>query len=94
MNFKEEVLEQEGKVLVKFGAEWCGPCKALNSLIDHIKDDNNVVSIDIDGTGDETDIVSEYGIRGIPTVILFENGVEKKRKAGAMSKKDLDELLS
>lgn len=73
------------KVLVKFGAEWCQPCKSLQSTIDSLGDELKVDEIQYIDIDVDTDAAKEYGIRGIPTLILFEEGSEIKRTTGSLS---------
>lgn len=82
-NFEQEVLNSELPVLVDFWAPWCGPCKAIAPMIDVVADEYSgkvkVVKINID---EAPDIARNYGVRGIPQLILFESGKEPERAAG------------
>lgn len=74
-NFKKEVLEFKGKVLVDFWASWCGPCQMLGPIIDEIgdeyKDQIKVVKIDVD---ENQNLALEYNISSIPAVLIFDEG--------------------
>lgn len=92
-NFEEEVLKSDKKVLVDFWADWCGPCKMLSPVIDKLAeelDDVKVCKVNVDT---EPTISIEYNIMSIPTLIVFENGVEVNRSVGLVSKEEVLELL-
>ncbi len=85
-NFKSEVTDYKGLVLVDFWAEWCGPCKTLMPRIEQLAKDRKgkikICKFDIDG---ETEVPSKYGVQSIPTLIIFQDGKEIARKIGAVS---------
>ena len=74
----EEKLKENKIMLIQFWAPWCGPCRALTPTIDDLEDDFGKV-IGRCNTDDNQDLVQEYGIRGIPTVIMFKDGKEVER---------------
>jgi thioredoxin 1 len=82
-SFATDVLLQEGKVLVYFWAEWCGPCKALAPTIEEISTHLDVAKVNTD---DSSGLAAELSIRAVPTLILFENGKEIKRITGTRPK--------
>jgi thioredoxin 1 len=90
--FEAEVLRSEGKVLVDFWAEWCGPCHAVAPVLDRIADEHAVklVKVDIDR---EQGLAARYGVASIPTMILFEGGEPKASAVGAMPKGVLERQL-
>lgn len=90
-NFKSEVLENEGKVLVDFYADWCGPCKMMSPVIDKIAEEVDGVKVCKLNVDDAQEIAEQYGIMSIPTIMVFENGEVKEKFVGVTSK---DELLS
>ncbi len=82
---------QEGRVLYKFGAAWCG-CRQINPILDSLKSEGlNIIDIDIDK---EQDLAQEYSIRSVPTLIMFENGKEVSRVVGFQSKEQIKDLYN
>lgn len=93
-SFEEEVLKSEIPVLLDFWAEWCGPCKSLSPIVDETSKDYEgkikFAKINVDVNPDTT---KEFGIRGIPTLILFKNGEKKETKVGLLTKSELTSFL-
>ena len=94
-SFDSDVLKAEGPVLVDFWAELCGPCKQLSPALDEISGELagklQVVKLNID---DNPMTPGKYGVRGIPTLMLFRNGKVAATRVGAMPKSKLMEWLS
>jgi len=92
--FQKEVLESKRPVLVDFWAPWCMPCKMVAPILHEIQEEYSgrlkVVKINTD---ENQEVASNYGIMGIPTLILFNNGQEVDRVVGAVPKKKIQQML-
>mgnify|MGYP000725076236 FL=1 len=92
--FEAEVLKSDVPVLVDYWAEWCGPCKVIAPVLEEIAAEYDgkirVCKLDIDSNEDTP---PKYGIRGIPTLMLFKNGAVEATKVGALSKSQLTAFL-
>lgn len=93
-NFESEVLQSQTPVLVDYWAEWCGPCKMIAPILDDVAKDYagklKVAKLNID---ENQDTPAKYGIRGIPTLMLFKDGQAAATKVGALSKSQLTAFL-
>ena len=93
-SFEDDVLNSDLPVLVDYWAEWCGPCKVIAPVLEEIAAEYDgrmkVCKLDIDANEDTP---PKYGIRGIPTLMLFKNGNVEATKVGALSKSQLTAFL-
>jgi len=89
-NFASEVVQSTTPVLVDFWAEWCGPCKAITPILGELADEyENRVKIGKVNIDEQQGLASEYGIRAIPTLLLFDKGQVADQIVGLRSKRDL-----
>lgn len=93
-SFEQDVLNSDKPVLVDFWAEWCGPCKQLSPILDSVASkvgaDVKVVKVNID---ESPETPTKYGVRGIPTLMIFKGGEVADIKVGAMPESQLEEWV-
>ena len=93
-SFEQEVLKSSDPVLVDYWAEWCGPCKMIAPVLDEIAEEYlgkiKVAKLNID---ENPNVPPRYGIRGIPTLMLFKEGEVEATKVGAVSKSQLTAFI-
>ena len=93
-SFGPEVLQSEVPVLVDYWAEWCGPCKSIAPILDQVAQEYDgrlkIAKLNVD---ENQQVPAKYGIRGIPTLMLFKNGNADATKVGALSKSQLTAFL-
>ena len=93
-NWDQEVLQNSGVTVVDFWAEWCGPCRVFTPIVEQLSekmaDRASVGNLNVD---QNSDIASDSGIRGIPTVIIYKGGKEVQRKSGVIQLAELENMV-
>ena len=92
-NFEQEVLNNEGKVLVDFWAPWCAPCRMLSPVIEELAEELTSIKVGKVNVDEEGELAQRYNIYSIPTIIIFENGKPIKQISGFVPKQRLLDLL-
>ncbi|WP_367754046.1 thioredoxin [Flavobacterium sp. WC2421] len=90
----DKIINSEKPILIDFFATWCGPCKMLGPILKEVKDDLgdriSIIKIDVDKN---QQVASQYQVRGVPTMILFQNGKQLWRQSGVLQKNDIIKII-
>ena len=89
-NFNEAISNTKGPVLVDFWAEWCGPCKMMNPVLENLDGSVAIAKLNVD---ESPDIAQRYNVRGIPTLLLFNNGELVAQRTGAASQQQVKAFI-
>ena len=93
-DFKSEVVESDSPVLVDFWAEWCGPCKVIAPVVEELATDyKGKIKFGKVNVDDNNMVASEYGVRSIPTLLIFKNGSVVNQIVGAVPKEKITDIL-
>ena len=93
-NFEAEVLQSDKPVLIDFWAEWCVPCKMIAPAVEEVANENgDVLKVGKVNVDDNPAIASKYGIRSIPTLLIFKGGQVAEKMVGAVSKETMQEFV-
>lgn len=93
ITFQEKVIESKGKIIVDFWAEWCGPCKLLSPILEEVSNilDIKIYKVNVD---ENPSLAGQFGIKSIPTMVIFDNGVRVKEVVGLRPKEEIIEKLT
>lgn len=93
ITFQEKVIESKEKIIVDFWAEWCGPCKLLSPILEEVSNALNIkiYKVNVD---ENPSLAGQFGIKSIPTIVIFDDGVRVKEVVGLRPKEEIIEKLT
>ncbi len=91
--FEDEIIRSQGMVLLEFTAQWCGVCRSVERLVDTVGHEIPDVKFCFADVDKNPELARKFSVRGVPTFIVFDEGELRSRKAGALTKRDLYEML-
>jgi thioredoxin 1 len=92
-NFEQEVLKSDKPVLVDFWADWCGPCRMVSPVVDEIAAENANIKVGKVNVDEQQALAQQYGVRSIPTLVVFKDGRVAKTAVGARPKASILQML-
>ncbi|WP_173443027.1 thioredoxin [Selenomonas ruminantium] len=92
-NFKAEVLDYKGTVLVDFWADWCGPCRMLSPIVDEVANENPNIKVGKINVDEQQELSSQFGIMSIPTLLVFKDGKKINESIGLIPKEQIEKML-
>lgn len=93
-NFEKEVIQSDKPVLVDFWAVWCPPCKKLSPVVDKIAEENSQIKVGKVNVDEQEELKERFSIMSIPTLIFFKNGEIVSTSLGAISKGEIEQIIS
>lgn len=92
-NFEQEIIQNQGKVLLDFWAPWCGPCKMLSPVIENVANELTDVKVAKVNVDEQPELASAFHVMSIPTLVVLENGQEVRRSVGYINANQIKNLL-
>ena len=92
-NFKAEVLDYKGTVLVDFWADWCGPCRMLSPIVDEVAAENPNIKVGKINVDEQQELSAQFGIMSIPTLLVFKDGKKISESIGLIPKEQIEKMI-